>query len=146
MSFGGFERSRAPAQPMAEINVTPLVDVMLVLVVIFIITAPLLARALKLDLPQADAPPAAVQPQTIQLAIDAAGAMRWNGEPLAGDELGARLEAAAQQAPQPELHLGADKAVRYEHVAAVLAAAQKAGLKQIGFLTERPPSAPGENR
>jgi biopolymer transport protein ExbD len=138
MAFGGFERGHAPAQPMAEINVTPLVDVMLVLLVIFIITAPLLARALKLDLPQADAPPAAVQPQTIQLALDAAGGLRWNAEPVSNEELVARLTAAAGESPQPELHLGADKAVRFEHVAAVLAAAQKAGLKQIGFVTELP--------
>ncbi len=138
MAFGGFERGHAPGQPMAEINVTPLVDVMLVLLVIFIITAPLLARALKLDLPQADAPPAAMQPQTIQLAIDAAGSLRWNTEPVASDEFAARLAAAARQSPQPELHLAADKAVRYEHVAAVLAAAQQAGLKQIGFVTDPP--------
>ena len=143
MSFGGFERGHAPAQPMAEINVTPLVDVMLVLLVIFIITAPLLARALKLDLPQIDAPPAAVQPQTIQLAIDAAGGLRWNSEPITGDVLAERLVAAARQSPQPELHLGADKAVRYEHVAAALAAAQKAGLKQVGFVTEPPPAQVG---
>ena len=143
MAFGGFERGHAPAQPMAEINVTPLVDVMLVLLVIFIITAPLLARALKLDLPQLDAPPAAVQPQTIQLAIDAGGGLRWNADPVTSDELAARLAAAARESPQPELHLGADKAVRYEHVAAVLAAAQKAGMKQIGFVTEPPPAAKG---
>jgi biopolymer transport protein ExbD len=140
MAFGGFERGHAPAQPMAEINVTPLVDVMLVLLVIFIITAPLLARALKLDLPQADAPPAVVQPQTIQLTIDAAGSLSWNAEPVTVDELADRLATAARQSPQPELHLGADKAVRYEHVATVLSAAQKAGLKQVGFVTEPPPA------
>jgi biopolymer transport protein ExbD len=143
MTFGGFERGHAPAQPMAEINVTPLVDVMLVLLVIFIITAPLLARALKVDLPQADAPPAVVQPQTIQLTIDAAGSLSWNAEPVTVDELADRLAAAARQSPQPELHLAADRAVRYEHVAAVLAAAQKAGLKQIGFVTEPPAAAKG---
>ena len=128
---------------LSEINVTPLVDVMLVLLVIFIITAPLLARALKVDLPQADAPPAVVQPQTIQLTIDAAGSLSWNAEPVTVDELADRLAAAARQSPQPELHLGADRAVRYEHVAAVLAAAQKAGLKQIGFVTEPPAAAKG---
>ncbi len=143
MAFGGFEQGRAPAQPMAEINVTPLVDVMLVLLVIFIITAPLLARALKVDLPQADAPPAEVQAHTIQLTIDAGGSLRWNNEPLAAGDLAARLESAAQQSPQPELHLGADRAVRYEHVAAVLAAAQKAGLTRLGFITEPPPAAQG---
>ena len=140
MAFGGFERGHAPGQPMAEINVTPLVDVMLVLLVIFIITAPLLARALKLDLPQAEAPPAAVTPQTIQLTIDAAGGLRWNAEPVDGEALAGRLAQAAQATPQ-ELHVGADKAARYEYVAAVLAAAQKAGLKQIGFVTEPPPAA-----
>jgi biopolymer transport protein ExbD len=145
MAFGGFERGQAPAQPMAEINVTPLVDVMLVLLVIFIITAPLLARALKLDLPQVDAPPAAVQPQTIQLTIDAAGGLRWNGEVLEHNALPERLAQAAKTAPQPELHLGADRAARYEYVAAVLAAAQKAGMKQIGFVTEPPPAAKGAN-
>jgi biopolymer transport protein ExbD len=144
MAFGGFDRGRAPAQPMAEINVTPLVDVMLVLLVIFIISAPLLARALKLDLPQADAPPAMVQPQTVQVSIDAGGGLRWNAEPVTAEELAGRLAAAGSATPQPELHLGADKAVRYEHVAAVLAAAQKAGLKQIAFVTE-PPAARGAN-
>jgi len=143
MAFGGFEQGRAPAQPMAEINVTPLVDVMLVLLVIFIITAPLLARALKLDLPQVDAPPAAVQAQTIQLTIDAGGNLRWNNEPLAASELAARLATAARQSPQPELLLGADRAVRFEHVAAVLSAAQKAGLTRLGFITEPPPVAQG---
>jgi biopolymer transport protein ExbD len=138
VSFGGFERGRAPDTPMAEINVTPLVDVMLVLLVIFIITAPLLARALKLDLPQAEAPPAAAQPQTIQLTLDAEGSLRWNAQPISAEELPARLAAAAHESPQPELHLGADKAVRYEHVAAVLAAAQKAGLARIAFITELP--------
>ena len=142
MSFGGFERGRAPAAPMAEINVTPLVDVMLVLLVIFIITAPLLARALKLDLPTADAPPAVSAAPAVQLTVDAAGALRWNDEPLGADDLALRLAEAARRSPQPELHLGADKAVRYEHVAAVLAAAQKAGLTRIGFVTE-PPATPG---
>ena len=146
MAFGGFERSRAPAQPMAEINVTPLVDVMLVLLVIFIITAPLLARALKLDLPRLDAPPAATQPQTIQLTIDAAGSLRWNTEPVSADELAARLAAAARETPQPELHLGADRAARYEYLAIVLAAAQKAGIRQIGFVTEPPAAGEGANR
>jgi biopolymer transport protein ExbD len=143
MAFGGFERGQSPGQPMAEINVTPLVDVMLVLLVIFIITAPLLARALKVDLPQADAPPAAVQPTTIRLAVEADGALRWNQEAIDAEELGQRLAQAAKQSPQPELHLGADRAVRYEHVAAVLSAAQKAGMKQIGFVTEPPPAADG---
>lgn len=141
MSFGGFERGRAPATPMAEINVTPLVDMMLVLLVIFIITAPLLARAVKLELPQADAPPAATAAQTIQLTLDAEGSLRWNAQPISSEALASRLAAAAGESPQPELHLGADKSVRYEHVAAVLAAAQKAGVVRIGFVTEPPAAA-----
>ncbi len=128
---------------MAEINVTPLVDVMLVLLVIFIITAPLLARALKLDLPQAEAPPAAVQADTILLTIDSRGSLRWNDEPLAASDLAERLASAARQSPQPELHLGADRAARFEHVAAVLSAAQKAGLTRLGFITEPPPAGQG---
>jgi len=140
MSFGGFERGQGGGQPMAEINVTPLVDVMLVLLVIFIITAPLLTRALKLDLPQVEAPPAAEQPDTIRLSIDAQGNLRWNDDSISADELAARLAEAARRSPQPELHLGADRAARYEYVAAVLAAAQKAGMKQIGFVTEPPPA------
>jgi biopolymer transport protein ExbD len=140
MSFGGFDRGQAGGQPMAEINVTPLVDVMLVLLVIFIITAPLLTRALKLDLPQVEAPPAAEQPDTIRLSVDAQGNLRWNDDSIGADELAARLAEAALRSPQPELHLGADRAARYEYVAAVLAAAQKAGMKQIGFVTEPPPA------
>ncbi len=143
MAFGGFERGQSPGQPMAEINVTPLVDVMLVLLVIFIITAPLLARALKLDLPQVDAPPAAVQPNTIRIGIEADGTLRVDGEAVGSDELAARLAEAAKASPQPEVHLAADKAARYEYVAAVLGAAQKAGLKQIGFVTEAPPPTAG---
>jgi biopolymer transport protein ExbD len=141
MAFGGFEQGRSPGQPMAEINVTPLVDVMLVLLVIFIITAPLLARALKLELPRVDAPPAAIAPQTIQLAVEVDGKLRWNSEPVTAEELPGRLAEAAQRSPQPELLLGADRAARYEYVAAVLAAAQKAGMKQIGFVTEPPPAS-----
>jgi len=143
MAFGGFERGQSAGQPMAEINVTPLVDVMLVLLVIFIITAPLLARALKLDLPQVDAPPAAVQPNTIRIGIEADGTLRVDGEAIGAEALVARLEAAAKVSPPPEVHLAADKAARYEFVAAVLGAAQKAGLKQIGFVTDAPPPAAG---
>jgi biopolymer transport protein ExbD len=138
MAFGGFERGQGQAQPMADINVTPLVDVMLVLLVIFIITAPLLARTLKVDLPRADAPPAAVQPETIQLEVDADGQLRWNAEAVTPEQLADRLAEAARESPQPELHLGADRAARYEYVAAVLAAAQKAGMTRIGFVTEPP--------
>jgi len=142
MSFGGFERGQAPSQPMAEINVTPLVDVMLVLLVIFIITAPLLASAIKLDLPDVKSAPAAGRADAIRLAIDADGHFFWNEQRLQNDgELATRLAEAAKAQPQPELHLRADKATRYERLAQLMAAAQDAGLTRIGFVTE-PPAEP----
>jgi biopolymer transport protein ExbD len=141
MSFGGFERAQAPSQPMAEINVTPLVDVMLVLLVIFIITAPLLASAIKLDLPEVKAAPASARADAIRLAIDAEGRTYWNDEPLAEGDLAAKLAEAARTQPQPELHLRADRATRYERLAQLLAAAQEAGLTRIGFVTEPPDEA-----
>jgi len=136
MSFGGFERGVSPSQPMAEINVTPLVDVMLVLLVIFIITAPLLAYAIKIDLPQADAAPAAARPDAIKLSLNGAGQLFWNREAIAERELARRLGTAAKQQPQPELHLYADRATRYEQLARVLSAAQQAGITRMGFVTE----------
>ncbi len=141
MSFGGFERGPSRSQPMAEINVTPLVDVMLVLLVIFIITAPLLASAIKIDLPEVRAAPAAGSAATIRLAIDAAGRLHWNEQPIDDAELLPRLSEAARAQPQPELHLRADKSTRYERLAQVMASAQEAGLARIGFVTE-PPAEP----
>lgn len=142
MAFGGFERGTSPSQPMAEINVTPLVDVMLVLLVIFIITAPLLAYALKLDLPDAKAPAVDAAAGAIRLSIDTDGRVFWNDEALADGELETRLAAAARLSPQPELHLRADRSTRYERIAAVMSAAQEAGLARIGFVTEPPQAAP----
>jgi biopolymer transport protein ExbD len=137
MSFGRFGSRGSPMQPMSEINTTPLVDVMLVLLVIFIITAPLLTHAIRLDLPQAQAPASPEQPQTVTVSIDADGRIFWNGEPLAdGDALRARLEAAAgASGPQPELHLRADQQTRYQRIAEVMSAAQQAGILRIGFVT-----------
>jgi biopolymer transport protein ExbD len=141
MTFGGFERGQSPSQPMAEINVTPLVDVMLVLLVIFIITAPLLAYAIRLDLPQVKAPPVANHGEAIRLSIDADGRVFWDGDAVTAADLAARLAAAAKRSPPPDLHLRADKATRYERIAAVMAAAQDAGLTKIGFVTEPPAAA-----
>ena len=142
MSFGGFERGQAPSQPMAEINVTPLVDVMLVLLVIFIITAPLLASAIKLDLPDVKAAPAGSRGDAVRLAIDADGRFFWNDVLIDEATLATRLAEAAQTQPQPELHLRADKATRYERLAQVMGAAQDAGLTRIGFVTEPPADKP----
>ena len=139
MSFGGFNDSRQPA-PMAEINVTPMVDVMLVLLVIFILAAPLFTPAIKLDLPQANAAPAATLPVTITLSIDAAGAVYWNDGLVPAGELFAKMAAAARSLPAPDLQLRADRGTRYEIIAQVMAAAQANGLNRIGFVTD--PQAP----
>ena len=136
MAFGTFD-SGSNTQPMAEINTTPLVDVMLVLLVIFIITAPLLTHAIRLDLPNAQAPASSEQPETITLSIDPAGALFWNNEAVADiDALGERFRQAAAQQPQPELHLRADQNVAYRYVAQTLADASKAGLGRIAFVSE----------
>jgi biopolymer transport protein ExbD len=140
VAFGGFERGQAPSQPMAEINVTPLVDVMLVLLVIFIITAPLLAYAIRLDLPDVKAPPVVSRSEAIKVSIDADGRVFWNSDQVEAGDLAVRLAAAAARSPQPDLHLRADKGTRFERVAEVMAAAQDAGLTKIGFVTEPPAS------
>jgi biopolymer transport protein ExbD len=132
MSFGSFNESTGQ-QPMAEINTTPLVDVMLVLLVIFIITAPLFHQAVPIDLPKVDASKLNEKPQVVSLALDAAGQIYWNGEAVTRAALDARMAAA--RADNPELHLRADRATRYERVAEVMAAAQKAGLVKIAFVT-----------
>lgn len=140
MAFGGFNDNHRQT-PMSDINVTPMVDVMLVLLVIFIITAPLFTHAIKLDLPNAQAAAAPEKPQTITLSINAAGAIYWNNSPVEQRDLEARMAAAARQTPQPELHLRADKSTRYETIAQVMSAAQTNGLTKIGFVTEAKESA-----
>jgi biopolymer transport protein ExbD len=125
-----------PDARVSEINVTPLVDVMLVLLVIFIITAPLLAHSLKLELPEVTAPAADTPPQTLQLAIDAEGRYYWDGQPVAEADLLARLAEASKLPVKPEIQLRADKATRYERIAIVMSAAQEAGLTRLGFVTE----------
>jgi biopolymer transport protein ExbD len=135
MAFGGFNDDRQGA-PMSDINVTPMVDVMLVLLVIFIITAPLFTHAVKLDLPAAQSAPAPEKPETISLSIDGAGKLYWNDAPIEQAELPAKMAAAAQKQPQPELQLRADKATRYEVIAQVMAAAQNNGMTKLGFVTQ----------
>ncbi|WP_137718787.1 ExbD/TolR family protein [Methylobacillus flagellatus] len=122
-------------QPMAEINTTPLVDVMLVLLVIFIITAPLLTHAVKIDLPQASSQPLPDKPEVISIAIDEAGKMYWNDVPLVEGELKVKLQQAAQIEPQPELHLRADKNTRYQLLAGIMADAQTVGITKLGFVS-----------
>ena len=136
MAFGSFDSGAGIARPMAEINMIPLIDVMLVLLVIFIITAPLLTHAVKIDLPKAVSTPNLTKPENIQLAINDAGTVFWNGEPVDRQELRERLAAAGRQQPQPEVHIRADQAARYRWVAEVLADSAAAGLTRIGFVSD----------
>ncbi|VVE76933.1 ExbD/TolR family protein [Pandoraea sputorum] len=121
---------------MSEINMTPLVDVMLVLLIIFIVTLPVLNHAVKLDLPQASSQPEDTKPAKVDLSIQADGSVFWDKQQIDDDTLKARLVQAAEAQPQPELHLFADKNVRYESVAKVLSEAQTAGVTKLGFVTE----------
>ena len=121
---------------MNEINMTPMVDIMLVLLIIFIITIPVMKHSVNIDLPRASNEAQNIKPETIRLSVDAQGAYFLNETQLADAELAPRLKAAAAQNPQPELHIRGDKNVRYERVAQAMAAAQQAGLRKIGFITE----------
>jgi biopolymer transport protein ExbD len=121
---------------MNEINMTPLVDVMLVLLIIFIITVPVMKHAVTIDLPRASSEQQVVKPETLRLSVDAQGSYSLNDSTIADEELAPRLQAAAAQNPPPDLHIRGDKAARYERVAQALAAAQQAGLRKIGFITE----------
>lgn len=121
--------------PMAEINTTPLVDVMLVLLVIFIITAPLLTHAVKIELPQASSQLSPEKPDVISLAIDESGKIYWNDAALAENELKTKLQLISQKTPQPELQIRADKATRYQILAEVMAEAQNAGITKLGFIS-----------
>ena len=133
MSFGTQDDTD---EVMNEINMTPMVDVMLVLLIIFIITVPVMKHAVNIDLPKASNVPQDAKPETIRLSVDAAGDYFWNENKVTEEALLLQLKAAATQNPQPELHIRGDKAVRYERVATAMAAAQQAGIKKIGFVTE----------
>ncbi len=137
MAFGGFSDNQRNAL-MAEINVTPMVDVMLVLLVIFIITAPLFTHAIKLDLPNAQAAPSPEKPETVTVSINAQGQIFWEKDAVTEAQLADKLATAGKKNPQPELQLRADKATRYEVIAKVMADAQSGGLTKMGFVTEPP--------
>jgi biopolymer transport protein ExbD len=135
MAFASFDSKHAGA-PMAEINMVPLIDVMLVLLVIFIVTAPLLTQAVKLDLPKASSAPNLVKAEKIEFAIDAEGKLFWNGEPVDRPEAARRFVLEGKKQPQPEVHLRADQNAAYRSVAQTLADASKAGLGKVGFISE----------
>ena len=121
---------------MNEINMTPLVDVMLVLLIIFIITVPVMKHSVNIDLPRASNEQQLIKPETLRLSVDATGSYYLDDAKIPENALAPQLKLAAAQNPQPDLHIRGDKAVRYERVAQAMAAAQQAGLRKIGFITE----------
>ena len=136
MAFGTQDEAD---EVMNEINMTPLVDVMLVLLIIFIITVPVMKHSVNVDLPRATNQPEQVKPETIRLSVTADGSYHWNGQPVSESDLATRLQAEAAKEPQPDLHIRGDKEVRYERVAQAMAAAQRAGVRKIGFVTAPQP-------
>jgi len=134
MAFGGFNQQGGTPQ-MSEINMVPLIDVMLVLLIVFMITAPLLTHSVQIDLPKASSEATNQKPETVTLAMDGDGALYWNEQPIARAEVADRLREAAQQEPQPELHLRADRDTRYQILAEVMAEARTAGIAKMGFIT-----------
>ena len=140
MAFASFDSKHSGA-PVSEINMVPLIDVMLVLLVIFIITAPLLTNAVKLELPKASAQPNVSKADRIDFAIDAQGTLFWNGEVVTRAEAARRFADEGRRQPQPEVHLRADQGVAYRVVAQTLADASTAGLTKVGFVSE-PDAAP----
>ena len=142
MAFGSthFGSDEGDEEVINEINMTPMVDIMLVLLIIFIITIPVLKDSININLPAASTQPQNIKPDTLRLSVNAEGAYFINDAPLTDAALATRLKAAAEQSPQPELHIRGDKNVRYERIAQAMATAQQAGLGKIGFITE-----PGAN-
>ena len=133
MAFGTQDEAD---EVMNEINMTPLVDVMLVLLIIFIITVPVMKHAVPVDLPRASNEREVIKPETIRLSVTADGKYHWNETTISDEELEPRLQAEAQKDPQPDLHIRGDKDVRYERVAQAMSAAQRAGVRKIGFVTD----------
>ena len=135
MAFASLESGDDDA-PLTEINMVPLIDVMLVMLIIFIVTAPLLTHAVKVELPKAASSANQTKPDNVQLAIDAAGQVFWNGEAVDASAFNARLQAAGIQQPQPEIHIRAERVTPYEKVAQVMSDAARNGLSRIAFVTD----------
>lgn len=135
MAFGGFEQNKN-AHPVAEINMVPLIDVMLVLLIIFMITAPLMTHTIKIDLPKTGGQAQPEQPEAITLSINLERHLFWNGAAVSRQELQQRLQEISAQTPQPEVHVRADQAAPYRLIAETLSDAAQAGVTRIGFVAE----------
>jgi biopolymer transport protein ExbD len=120
-------------EPMVEMNVTPLIDVLLVLLVTLIVTLPIQTHAVKLDMPQPNQKPPTTLPVVVNLVVDFDGSILWNNTPIDRPTLDAYFQNASEQDPQPEIHLNPNKLAKYDIVAKVLADAQHIGVKKIGF-------------
>src|SRR5213596_971979 len=136
MSVGG---DSSEDQPMSEINTTPLVDVMLVLLIIFLITIPVVVQNVPLDLPRERNVPTQTKPENIVIAVDRDGNVFWNNQFVDDAQLFRRLKEVAVRQPQPEVHIRGDREGRYEFVGRVVFNCQRAGIMKIGFITEPPP-------
>jgi biopolymer transport protein ExbD len=135
MAMGSLSETDDDFNP--EINTTPLVDVMLVLLIIFIITIPVINHSVKIDLPRATNQRDEIKPDNINLSIDAQGLMYWNNETIDAAQMNARIAEASKKTPQPELHIRAERTTQYEKIVEVMAAAQSGGLSKIGFITDQ---------
>lgn len=131
-----FANEHDDEEVMSEINMTPLVDVMLVLLIIFMLTVPVLTQSVDIELPQTGGKLAGQTPEAVTISIDASGQIFWNEEQLDKESLAVRLSVVADQSPQPPIQIYGDRATRYDHVIQVMASAQQAGLTQLGFVTE----------
>ena len=134
MAMGSLSETDDDFNP--EINTTPLVDVMLVLLIIFIITIPVINHSIKIDLPRATNQRDEIKPENINLSIDAQGLMYWNNETIDAAQMNARIAEASKKTPQPELHIRAERTTQYEKIVEIMAAAQSGGLSKIGFITD----------
>ncbi|MDO8377283.1 MAG: biopolymer transporter ExbD [Aquabacterium sp.] len=135
MAFGRLERGGS-SQPMSDINMTPLIDVMLVLLVIFIITAPLMSSSLRLDLPKTAGAKPTDAPAFVTVAVNPQGQLFWGDEAVSGEQLKARIRESAQRNPATEVQLRADQQVPYGRIAELIGLVQDGGLVRIGFVTE----------
>lgn len=135
MAFGSFDSKNSITAPMAEINMVPLIDVMMVLLVIFIVTAPLLSHSVRVNLPKASAQTSQFAENKIEFSIQQNGQLLWNGENISRDMAKKRFNEAALHTPQPEIHILADKKADYQFIAETLADASRAGLSKFGFVS-----------